>query len=90
MPVAGTTFRVLGVAALLVVALGLGVFLGAPEAAVAQEDTTTTTVVQDDSTETTVDESRSESEESRPDRGDHDCGPDSEEGSSEDSALSNA
>lgn len=90
MPRERLTIRVLGVAAMLVAALGLGVFMGAPDTAIAQEDTTTT-VVEDDSTDTTVDESAEETEETdRPARDDHDCGDRSDEGSSEESSLGDA
>jgi hypothetical protein len=90
MPRERFTIRALGIAALIVAALGLGMVLGVPDMAVAQEDTTTT-VVEDDSTDTTVDESTEESEEAeRPARGDHDCGDRSDEKSSDDSSSSDA
>lgn len=78
--------RALGVAVLLVAALGLGLFLGAP-VAVAQEDPSTT-VLEDDLTETTVTESGDkfgETEDST--SGDHDCGDRAKEQSSVDSSL---
>ena len=89
MPRERFTVRALGVTAMLVVALGLGIFLSVPDAAIAQEDTTTT-VVDSDST-TTVDESTEGSDEvERPERGDHDCGDRSDDGSLDDSSLSDA
>lgn len=88
MPRERPTIRVLGVAAMLVAALGLGVFLGTPDAAVAQEDSTTT-VVEEDSTDATVDESTDESEETnRSARADHDCGDRDEDGASDESSSS--
>ena len=100
MPRDRLTIRALGVAALLVAVLGLGMFFGAPNTAVAQEDPTTTvaqdnstdtTVVEDDSTDGTVDESTDESEErDAAARGDHDCGDRSDGGSSEESSSSDA
>lgn len=90
MPRERLTIRVLGVAALLVAALGLGVFLGSPNAAVAQEDTTTT-VLENESTDTTVTESTEESDETdRPARADHDCGDRSDGSSYEDSSQSDS
>ena len=86
MPRERFTFRALGMAAMLVVALGLGVFLSAPKAAVAQEDTTT--VVENDSA-TTVDGSTEGSDEVEDtERGDHDCGDRSDDASLDDSSQS--
>lgn len=73
MPVKRQTVRLLGVAAMLAMALGFGFVLGAPDTAVAQEDTTTT-VVEDDSSETTTPESTDESESNESRARDHDCG----------------
>jgi hypothetical protein len=86
MPDRKRIMRMLGVTAMLVAALGLGVFVGAPEAAQAQEDTTTTTPTED-TTDTTVDDSSdSATETDRPARGDHDCGDRAESGSTDDSS----
>lgn len=90
MPRERPTIRVLAAAAMLVAALGLGLFLGAPDTAVAQEDTTIT-VVEEDSTDTTVDESTEETEETdRSARGDHECGDRSDGDSSEDGSESDS
>lgn len=101
MPRERLAVRVLGVAAILVAAIGLGMFLGTPDAAVAQDDSTTTTVVEDDSTATTVveddstdstapDSTDESSNTDRPAPGDPDCDHGSDAGSSTESALSNA
>lgn len=84
----GEKFRIrtLGAVTLIVAAIGSGIFLGAPEVAVAQEGTTTT-VVEDNTTDTTVGESTDESGKTdRTWRGDHDCGDRSDETSSENSS----
>jgi hypothetical protein len=85
MPERKPLMRVLGVTAMLVAALGLGVVLGTPGTAAAQEDTTATTTA--DTTETTVDESTDQSTETeRPARGDHDCGDRAGDGASDDAS----
>lgn len=96
MPRVGLTIRVLGVAAVLVAALGLGLFLGTPDTAFAQEDTTTTvvddsstpsTVVDDHSTDTTVDQSTDRQEDGdRSAPADDDCGDRADDGSATESS----
>jgi hypothetical protein len=90
MPRERFTIRSLGALALIVAALGFGVLVGAPNVAVAQEDTTTTTVAGDDSP-TTIDGSTDGSEDAdRSAATDHDCGDRSGSSTSEDTTQSDA
>ena len=90
MPRERFTIRSLGALALIVAALGFGVLVGAPNVAVAQEDTTTTTVAGDDSPTTTIDGSTDGSEDADRSAVDHDCGDRSGSSTSADTTQSDA